>query len=286
MEKQNFKETLIHGTPAFPIAVYNNSFDMQYNLLAPLHYHNEFELLVATKGSLSVQIEETLYTISEGQGLFINSGLIHMISSADNCDHGFIAVVFDPGLISTEYDISFKKYFQPIINGTLTVPVLLPATACSLIHAVKDSFENSSFGFELYTKYALLQIFHLFVQNAKPTSLPVQNTKSLLIKNVLDFIEANYSDNISLRDMANHTHVSSEYLCRIFNLLSDTTPLDYLNRYRIRKSTGLLIHTGNSIAQIASSCGFNNSSYFNKLFLRYMGCTPSAYRKHHTDNQQ
>lgn len=282
MEKTDFKETLIHGTPAFPIAIYNNTFDKQYNLLAPLHYHSEFELLVATKGTLSVQLEETLYTLSEGEGLFINSGLIHMFTSVDHIDHGFIAIVFDFRLICTEHDTIYKKYIQPIINGTLTVPVILPAHICRLVHSIKDAYENSSFGFELHTKQSLLQIFHSFVQNSEPTSLPAQNSKSLLIKSVLDYVEKNYAENISLQDMAQYAHISKEYLCRIFNTMSDTTPVEYLNRYRVRQSSAMLVHTDKSVSDIALSCGFNNSSYFNKLFMRYMGCTPSEYRRQHT----
>ena len=279
MDRYNYKESLIHGTPDFPIAIYNNTFDKQYNLLAPLHYHSEFELLVATRGTLSVQMEETLYTIPEGEGVFINSGLIHMITSMDNIDHGFLAIVFDFSLICSEHDTAFKKYIQPIMNGTLKVPIALPPHICKLVHSINDAYENASFGFELYTKQVLLEIFHTLVDNSETTSLPVQNTKSLLLKSVLDYVEKNYTDNISLEDMAQYVHISKEYLCRIFNAMSDTTPVEYLNRYRIRQSTNLLIRTTKNIADVALSCGFSNSSYFNKLFMRYMGCTPSEYRK-------
>lgn len=281
MRNDRLKETLIHGTPDFPVAVYNNTFDRQFNLLAALHYHTEFELLVATKGSLSVQIEETLYCVKEGEGLFINSGLIHSISSSDNSEHGFIAIVFDFHFLCTEHDVTFKKYIQPMINGTLKVPVTLPPHACKLVHTIKNAYENNSFGFELYAKQALLEIFHLFLEDSETTSLPVQSTKSLLMKNILNYVEQHYADSISLLDMAEHAHISKEYLCRIFNAMSDTTPVEYLNRYRIRQSTTLLVHTDRSISDIALSCGFSNSSYFNKLFLRYMSCTPSEYRKNY-----
>ncbi len=282
MNKDDLKETLLHGTPAFPVAIYNNTFDKQYSLLAPLHYHNEFELLIATKGSLSVQIEENTYVISKGEGLFINSGLLHVINSYDNVDHGFIAIVFDYTMICTDRSNSFNKYIQPLINGTLNVPTKLSPEICNIVYSIDSSYEDSSFGFELQIKHLLIQIFYLLVKDSKLTTLPIQNTKSILIKNILDYIEKNYSYSISLQDMADYAHVSKEYLCRIFNVLSDTSPIDYLNRYRIKQSTSMLIHTDRDISDISSSCGFNNSSYFNKLFLRYIGCTPTQYRKNNT----
>jgi len=280
--KFNLKETLLHGTPSFPVAIYNNSFDKQYNLLAPLHYHGEFELLVATKGTLSVQIEEHTYILSKGEGLFINSGLIHVINSGDNVDHGFIAIVFNFKIICNEYDSSFSKYIQPLMNRTLKVSVKLTPDMCDLVHSICSAYESASYGFELYIKQGLIQIFHHLVKDSKTTTLPIQNTKSILIKNILDYVEKNYSEQITLQDMADYVHISKEYLCRVFNAMSDTSPIEYLNRYRIRQSTSLLIHTDKAVSDIALTCGFNNSSYFNKLFLRYIGCTPREYRKKNT----
>lgn len=286
MEKVHLKETLFHGTPAFPVAIYNNKFDKQYTLLAHLHYHNEFELLVATKGTLSVQIEENSYQLSEGEGLFINSGLLHIITANADEDHGFIAIVFDFTIICNEYDSAFGKYIHPLMNGTLKVPVRLTTELCSFVHSICSIYESSSFGFELYIKQSLIQIFYLLVRNSMTTTLPIQNTKSIMIKNVLDYIEKKYSEQISLQDMADYAHISKEYLCRIFRAMSDSSPIEYLNRYRIRQSTKLLINTNREISDISTSCGFNNSSYFNKLFLRHIGCTPTEYRKNHTQRVQ
>lgn len=282
MEKAHLKEGTSHGTPDFPVAIYHNTFTSQENLLAPLHYHNEFELLVASKGTLCVQMEEELYTLSEGEGLFINSGLLHIISADEAAEHGFIAIVFDMAMLCTEHDLLFHKYMQPLLNRTLTVPVKLTPEICTLVRTVCTNYEASAYGFELYTKQALIQIFYLLIKDSKTTSLPLQSNKSLLIKNTLDYIENNYAEPISLQDMADSIHISKEYLCRIFHMMSDASPVEYLNRYRIKQSTALLLYTNRGISDISLSCGFNSSSYFNKLFLRYMGCTPSEYRRNNT----
>ena len=68
MEKELLKESLQHGTTAFPIAIYPMKFPKTQQVLAHLHYHNEFELLVATKGSwLSKQkMKPILYQKEKG----------------------------------------------------------------------------------------------------------------------------------------------------------------------------------------------------------------------------
>ncbi|RGF95145.1 AraC family transcriptional regulator [Firmicutes bacterium AM55-24TS] len=72
--------------------------------------------------------------------------------------------------------------------------------------------------------------------------------------------------------------MSKEHLCCIFRDISDTSPIVYLNRYRTTQSAYMLRNTNKSISEISSLCGFNNGSYFDKMFMRFMKCTPSEYR--------
>ncbi len=282
MERENFRETLQHGTTAFPIAIYNNMFSKHWQVLAHLHYHNEFELLVATKGTLCIQMEESSYLVSPGEGIFINSGRLHTITARDRGEHGFIAVVFDYTLICNEHETAFTKYLQPLINGSLRIGERLSAEVCGRIRSISEVYETGEFGSELYIKQCLLHIFYLMLKDAEDTKSAVRNGKSRLVKEVLDYIKKNYGEPMSLQLLAEQVHVSKEYLCRTFRSLSDSSPIEYLNRYRIRQSTFLLVQTDKSISEIAQACGFNHSSYYGKLFYEYMGCTPTEYRKGNT----
>ena len=71
--------------------------------------------------------------------------------------------------------------------------------------------------------------------------------------------------------------------CRCFARTLQMTPFEYLMKYRILEATKKMIETIKnpmSIADIALSVGFNNVSYFNKLFKKFLGCTPTYYRTH------
>ena len=279
MNKTDLKERALHGTPDFPIAIYNNTFDKEYNLLAPLHYHSEFELLVATKGTVTVRIEDTIYNLAEGEGIFINSELLHVITSEENMNHGFVAIVFDYKFLCSESEVTFTKYIHPLINGSYLPPLYLTKEMLALVFSICNAYRSQAFGFELYIKCSLIKIIHLLLKDTTTSSLPVENSKSILTKKIIRYMENNFSEQITLQDMADYVHISKEYLCRIFHVMSNTSPIEYLNRYRIRQSASLLMHSNKSISEVAFACGFNNSSYFNKLFLRYMGCTPREYRK-------
>lgn len=279
MKQENLKELLQHGTPDFPVALYNNHFNQQYDLLAPLHYHKEFEFLVITEGAVNVQIEKESYTLQKGEGVFINSGFIHMISGMDKAEHGFIALVFDYSLLCCESDKIFTSYIKHIMNQSLLLPILLPQEICIQIEKICSIFEQGSFGYEFYIKSLLYHNFFLLIQNARRVKAPVQSVKSSIIKTVIDYIKENYSKTISLQELADYVHTSREYLCRIFHEITGVSPVVYLNRYRIQQSTFLLLDSSLSISDIVFSCGFHNSSYFNKLFKRYMGCTPTEFKK-------
>jgi len=55
---------------------------------------------------------------------------------------------------------------------------------------------------------------------------------------------------------------------------------DYLNRYRVMRAKDLLLSTDESISMIAARVGFNDPSYFGRVFRKQVGCTPQAYRDH------
>ena len=93
----------------------------------------------------------------------------------------------------------------------------------------------------------------------------------------------NYADKISLSDIAEYGNVSISKCSRMFNLYTKHSPIDFLNLYRLEIASNLLRSTDQSISQISSSCGFDQQSYFNRMFKKEYGCTPLAYRKHPCD---
>lgn len=283
MQHTHLKENARHGTPDFPIGIYNMAFDSYTTMLAQLHYHSEFEFLVVTRGKIAVHTENEVYQLSEQQGLFINTNQLHMITAADEGAHGFIAIVLDYRMLCSQSEILFTKYVYPLMNGTLKITHLLKPEICSILYRIHTTYEYPAFGSEIVVKQLLLHCFGLMLKDATAEERPVHSSKSKLVKEILDYMENNYTEQITLSDMAAHVHISREYLCRIFSRMSGMSPITYLNRYRVQKSMELLLETDKSITEIAHLCGFNHSSYFNKLFLGIAGCRPTEYRKNGSD---
>jgi len=96
---------------------------------------------------------------------------------------------------------------------------------------------------------------------------------------LLSYINQNYNKNLSLDELSKQVDMSKFYLCRLFKESLKMSPVEYINKVRIDKAMELLINTDMSISEIAFECGFNNISYFIKVFRKYMHTTPLKFRK-------
>lgn len=88
-----------------------------------------------------------------------------------------------------------------------------------------------------------------------------------------------HNNNLSLDDVAAHVGVSKHHLCRLFQKNINLSPFEYLKRRRIELAASKLKTTDLSINQIATETGFDNASYFGKVFRSYFGVNPSTYRE-------
>lgn len=103
-------------------------------------------------------------------------------------------------------------------------------------------------------------------------------TDQALLKEMLNYIYENYSDDIMLNDMADHFNISPKYCGILFKQLSDNNFKDFLNRYRIEKAKAILDRQPDiKITELSQLVGFNSSNSFIRVFGKYTGITPKAY---------
>lgn len=99
------------------------------------------------------------------------------------------------------------------------------------------------------------------------------------VRVVKDYITANYTHDVSLKDLAGLVCMSEDSFSRFFKNKTGRTPNRYLIDYRLGIAARLLLDTQLSVAEIGYSCGFNTLSHFNRLFRESKGCTPSEFRE-------
>ena len=98
------------------------------------------------------------------------------------------------------------------------------------------------------------------------------------IRPVLEYINENYSDELSTYDLSRMMNFNETYFCRMFKNIVGTSAINYINFVRVCKAEKLL-KKNISLLEVANKTGFSSLSYFNRVFKKYNHYSPSEYRK-------
>ena len=127
----------------------------------------------------------------------------------------------------------------------------------------------------LYALMALLVKTASWDQSAMPPGW----TGAIHFQKALSFIAENYSQPITVKDIAAHVSLSRSRLYRIFLQQIFISPQQYLTEFRIREARSLLEKRGGSIKEIAQAVGIEDPYYFSTIFKQFTGKTPTSYMK-------
>ena len=106
-----------------------------------------------------------------------------------------------------------------------------------------------------------------------------KNTKKAMVKKAIKYIRKNYSNPLSLDEIAAGIGFSRYYFCHIFKEMTGMSVISYINLIRCENAKSLMLLRKYSISEIALMCGFENFSYFSKTYKKYMGRLPSEDMK-------
>ena len=126
--KKEYEEKQRHGTVELPVGLHKMEYPEGTDVIFYLHWHQEFEFLVLTKGKILFTIQDNEYELNVGDGVFINSNLLHSARTVDGQACSFFAVVFSYEALEDDIHSPFaKKYIRPVLNGKYLLEEYLPA---------------------------------------------------------------------------------------------------------------------------------------------------------------
>ncbi|MCI9373310.1 MAG: AraC family transcriptional regulator [Lachnospiraceae bacterium] len=282
MKYLDYKEQRQQGTFNFPIAFYHEvPHSPRYYM--PYHWHRHYEIIRIISGAFHLTLNNDTRIYHEGDVIFITDGTLH---GGNPQDHTCVydCIVFDLQILLQD-NHACSKNIHDIMDHKITIHNLLSERSPAVLPIVDNltlALSGKKTGYEFMTQGYLYQLIgtileeHLYEEDVKDIKA-ARHLNS--IKNVLAYIAENYDSSISLDNLAKIAGMNPKYFCRYFRSMTERTPIDYLNYYRIECACEMLSTKDISIKETAISCGFNDESYFIKTFHKYKGITPKQFMK-------
>ena len=96
------------------------------------------------------------------------------------------------------------------------------------------------------------------------------------IRKAVEYIKKNYRNKISLEDLSNHVNLNKNYFSTLFKHKTDLTPVEYIIQYKMEKARELLKSGRMSVSEVSQYLGYDDLSYFSRLFKKHYGVSPGS----------
>lgn len=279
------QETTAHGTFDFPLAVYETVLNRNILGFVSWHWHREFQFCLVTAGTVAFWVQGQQLVLTEGQGLFINSNILHM-AQPGTPDAAYCCIDILPALLcgfpGSRLDVSL---ITPL-SADSALPMLCfsgksPETQAILsrLKEIRQLSQQPAPSYPLLITGLLMEIMGQMIA-IQDTSPQVPSKDMSRLRTVLQFIDQHYMECLTLAQCARLAGLSASEFCRQFKRVMHCTLTSYIRQVRLQKSAAaLLLHPEKSVSQISYETGFSTTSYFISQFRAATGMTPLAYRQ-------
>ena len=251
----------------------------------PLHWHSAMEIIMPLENTFAVSMNKMAYSIQVGEILFIPPGELHEAYAPLTGSR--IVMQFDSNLLSNVKSFSaiLPVLLQPRIVTQANAPDLYKAEKELLLQIYEEFIANNPLR-EASIYSMIIQMFVLIGRNHmdSDTLFPmvrIGKQKEYIEKfnMVFDYIDQNYTEDLSLEAVSGVAGFSKFHFSRLFKQFTDMSFYDYLNQRRVRAAELLLLDPDVPITEIALQSGFSSISTFNRVFKAFKKCTPTEFKK-------
>ncbi len=172
------------------------------------------------------------------------------------------------------YERCHPVIYKGDVAAVIFVGNILQRAPTALQEPFLDTFEHTPPHGHAETLCAIIDAHIQALLEGSP-----QQDGAPLITNVCNYIEEGLCGDISVRHIASAFSYNESYIGRLFKQNTGVTIREYVNRRRLERAREQLRNGWEPVTAIAAGCGFNNVTYFNRLFKSKYGVTPTAYRK-------
>lgn len=250
------------------------------------HWHDNIEILFILEGSLEVRIAEHRHMLKKDDLFIINSKEIHNVKRTSKKNL----------VLLLQLDLRhYSRYYPEFKNMIFDNDYFIQEENLEIGNNLKQymakmvwQLKNSEAGYPLRVASDINLFLAQLIKNTGRVPLGkerLENTDEKLdqIKGILDYIDKNLENGITLNDIAKKLHYSNAYLSRFFKDMMGISFQEYIDYMRLERASELLLGTDKFISEIANKIGVANPNTLNRLFREHYDVTPTEFRNQHKD---
>ncbi|CAM3785189.1 AraC family transcriptional regulator [Cohnella lubricantis] len=288
MDLRHLREDRSHGTKHFPVGVYFMERQSGQPLLEN-HWHQEAEFLLVEEGQALFRIGSEEIELHAGEAVFVPGGELHGAYELGGSECSYKAIVFDADWLVDARDAIAASFLQPLRRGRIALQMpFSPKTKGGAMvldrlgrlygmESVADPAREARFKGELILLFA--DIWSSGEWSERQADMPADTRTVERLKETLAYIETRFSQKLTVGELAVVAGMSEGHFSRTFKSYMRKTPIDYINHLRLRHAALRLAESGMNVGEAAIEAGFDNFSYFSKMFRTLFQCSPSEYRR-------
>ena len=252
-----------------------------------MHAHNCMEIGVCMEGSGLIRMGSgELRPFEPGTVIIVPQGLMHAQHNMGQPVTRWRYLAVNEALLVNEAPARSRPEITRLIRaaGREGIQLLHESSAREAAWLVQRMFDlrcSSSWDATAELEIIIMLILTRIArdEDSSVAFAAVGTPENRVVDPALLLIAETYQQEIRISDLAYACAMSESHFRKVFADHMGVSPLEYINRYRIRRAMHLLKSTHDSVSRIAENCGFISPATFNRNFLRYNGVTPTQWRK-------
>ncbi len=264
------------------------------------HSHEFIELAYIAEGNGTHSYEGRNYKISAGDVFVIEPGAEHAYWVDSGTSLLVYNILFTPGLLKSEIEMlssvtPFVNFFyvEPFLRSTVRFQTHLKLDLYeqlemrTLLDRIVLEIKDKRLGYRIVTKTRLIEMFVFLSRclDSRNSPSPSFRVDDNMLVHICNFIERHYAQPLSLNQVSQLCGMSASAFSAKFKQHTGRTFIEYRNAVRIRAAAQRIAHSDMKMLAISQEVGFDDLSFFNKLFKVQLGVTPGQYRRQHAQSE-
>lgn len=238
-----------------------------------LHVHDNYEIYLFLEGDTKYIIEENDYSLSSGDLIIIRKNQLHRTFHNSPKFYKRIILNIEPDFFKQNNVEEYERIFTDIktdVGSKINSDIVKSSGIYDAFMRIKEYSKNFTNVYNVITKSVIIEILHL-INNVNLYS--VSKISNDLLKEIIEYINENFTTNVTLDSLQKKFFISKYHLCRIFLKATGLTVHNYITKKRLANAKNL-IKNGISVLDASEKSGFNSYTSFYRAFLSEYGFSP------------